>query len=74
MTDRVPSGRTITAVYYCQFLLKMRRKMHANRTDLLENGVLILHATLGPTLVRMSVNCWTDTAGRCCPIRPTAPT
>ena len=29
--------------------------------------------TLGPTLVRLSVNCWTDTAGRCYPIRPKAP-
>jgi len=30
--------------------------------------------TLDPTLVNMSVNCWTDTAGRCYPIHPTAPT
>jgi len=29
---------------------------------------------LGPTLLRMSVNCCMDTAGRCYPIRPTAPT
>jgi hypothetical protein len=29
---------------------------------------------VGPTLVRMSVNCWTDTAGRCYPMRLTAPT
>ena len=28
---------------------------------------------VGPTLVRLSVNCWTDTAGRCYPIRPKAP-
>ena len=38
ITDRVPSGTTLTAAYYCQFLLKLRRKMHANRPDLLENG------------------------------------
>ena len=43
MTDRVPSGTTVTAAYYCQFLQKLRRKLHANRPDLLENGVLILH-------------------------------
>jgi len=43
MTDRVPSGTTVTAAYYCQFLQKLRRKMHANRPDLLENSVLILH-------------------------------
>ena len=39
MTNKVPSGTTVTAASYCQFLLKMRRKMHANRPDLLENGV-----------------------------------
>ena len=48
MTDRVPSGTTVTAAYYCQFLHKLRRKMHANRPDLLENGVLILHDNARP--------------------------
>jgi len=43
MTDRVPSGTTVTGVCYHQFLQKLKRKMHANRSDLLENGVLILH-------------------------------
>jgi len=42
MTDGVPSGTTVTAAYYCQFLQKLRRKMHANRPDLLVNGILIL--------------------------------
>jgi len=42
MTDRVSSGTTVTAAYYHQFLQKLRRKMHANRPDLLEKGVLIL--------------------------------
>ena len=50
MTDRVPSGMTVTAAYCCQFLLKLRRKMHANRPDLLENSVLILHNSAGPHL------------------------
>ena len=50
MTDRVPSGMTVTAAYYCQFLLKLRRKMHADRRDLLENGVLILHDNAQPHL------------------------
>ena len=50
MTDRVPSGTTVTAAYYCQFLLKLRRKMHANRPDLLENSVLILHDNAQPHL------------------------
>jgi len=48
MTDRVPSGTTVTAAYYCQFLQKLRRKMHANSPDLLENGVLILHDNARP--------------------------
>ena len=50
MTDRVPSGTTVTAAYYCQFLLKLRRKMLANRPDLLENGVLILYDNARPHL------------------------
>jgi len=50
MTDRVPSGTTVTAAYYRQVLQKLRRKMHANRPDLLENGVLILHDKARPTL------------------------
>jgi len=74
LTDRVPSGTTVTAAYYRQFLQKLRRKMHANRPDLLEKGVLMLHDNARPHLVRMSVNCWTDTAGTCYPILPTAPT
>ena len=36
MTDRVPSGMTITAAYYRQSLQKLKRKMHAKRPDLLE--------------------------------------
>jgi hypothetical protein len=50
MTDRVPSGTTVTAAYYHQFLQKPRHKMHANRSDLLENGVLILHNNARPHL------------------------
>jgi len=50
MTDRVPCGTTVTAAYYRQFLQKLRRKMHANRLDLLENGVLILHDNARPQL------------------------
>jgi len=48
MTDRVPSGTTVTAACYCQFLQKLRRKMPANRPDLLENGVLILQDNARP--------------------------
>ena len=48
MTDRVLSGMTVTAAYYCQFLQKLRRKMHMNRPDLLENGFLILHDNTRP--------------------------
>ena len=40
MTDRVPSGTTVTAAYYCQFLQTLRCKMHANRPDMLEKVCL----------------------------------
>ena len=50
MIDRVPSGTTVTADYYRQCLQNLRRKMHANRPDLLENGVLILHDNARPHL------------------------
>jgi len=50
MTDRVPSGTTVTAAYYRQVLQKLRRKMHAKRPDLLENGVLILRDNARPNL------------------------
>ena len=50
MADRVPSGTTVTAAYYRQFLQNLRHKMHANRPDLLENGVLILDDKARPNL------------------------
>jgi transposase len=50
MTDRVPSGMTVTAAYYRQFMQKLRHKTHANRPDLLENVVLILDDNTGPNL------------------------
>jgi hypothetical protein len=50
MTDRVSSGTTVTAAYYHQFLQKLRHKTHANRPDLLENGVLILPDNARPHL------------------------
>jgi len=50
MTDRVLSGTTVTAAYYSQFLQKLRCKRHANRPDLLENRVLILHDNARPHL------------------------
>jgi len=50
MTDRIPRGTTVTVAYYCQFLQKLRCKMHANRPDLLGNGVLILHYNARPHL------------------------
>jgi len=50
MTDRVPSGMTVTAAYYRQFVQKLRRKTHANGPDLLGNVVLILHDNAGPKL------------------------
>jgi len=50
MTDRVPKGTTVTAADYCQFLHKLRRKMHVNRPDLLVNGVLNLRDNARPQI------------------------
>jgi hypothetical protein len=50
VTDRVPSGMTVTVAYYYNFFQKLRHKMHANRPDLLENGVMILHDNTRPQL------------------------
>jgi len=74
MTDRVPSGTTVTAVYYRQFLQKRRRNMQAKRPELLEKVSWFCMITDDPPLISMPVNCWTDTAGSSYPIRPTAPT
>ena len=74
MTDRVPSGTTVTAAYYCQFLLKLRRKMHANRPDLLENGVLILHDNARTHLGKDVREFLDRYSWDVLPHRPTAPT
>jgi len=42
MTDRVPCGTSVTAAYYCDWMQKLRRKMHKNRPDLLGDWPLIL--------------------------------
>jgi histone-lysine N-methyltransferase SETMAR len=41
---------TVTAAYYRQIFQKLRSKKHANRPDLLEKGVLILHDNTRPHL------------------------
>ena len=43
MTDRVPCGTSVTAMYYRDWMQKLRRKMHKNRPDLLGDEPLILH-------------------------------
>lgn len=48
ITDRVPCGRSVTAVYYRDFLQNLRRKMHKTRPQLLEAGPLILHDNARP--------------------------
>jgi hypothetical protein len=50
VTGRVPSGTTATADYLRQLLQNLRRKLHANRPDLLGNGTLILHDYARPQL------------------------
>jgi len=44
-TDIVPCGTSVTATYYRDWIKKLRRKMHINRSDLLGDGPVILHDT-----------------------------
>ncbi|KAK9753759.1 hypothetical protein QE152_g1741 [Popillia japonica] len=48
MTDRVPCGKYVTAVYYRDFLQNLRRKRHKNRPQLLNDTPLILHVNARP--------------------------
>jgi len=50
MTDRVPCGTSVTAMYYHDWMQKLRRKMHKNWIDLLGDGPLILHDNARPHL------------------------
>ena len=50
MTDTVPCGTSVTAVYYRDWMKELRRKMHKNRPDLLRDGPLILHDNARPHL------------------------
>jgi len=50
MTDRVPCGTNVTAVYYHDWMQKLRIKMHKNQPDLLGDGPLILHDNARPLL------------------------
>ena len=43
MTDIVLCRRSVTGVYYCAFMQKLRRKMQRNRPHFLVAGHLILH-------------------------------
>ena len=50
MKDRIPCGTSVTAVYYRDWMQKLRRKMHKNQPDLLGDGPLILHDNAHPHL------------------------
>lgn len=53
MTDRVPCGRSVTAMYYREFIQKLNRKMHKTRPQLLEAGPLILHDNARPHIANV---------------------
>jgi transposase len=50
MADRVPCGTSGTSAYYCDWMQKLRRKMHKNRPELLGDGPLILQDNARPLL------------------------
>jgi transposase len=43
----------VTATYYCDFMQKLRTRMHKNRPDLLGDGPLILHDNARPHLEKV---------------------
>ncbi|KAK9712413.1 hypothetical protein QE152_g24901 [Popillia japonica] len=53
MTHRVPRGKSVTVVYYRDFLQNLRRKMHKNRPQLLNDTPLILHDNARPHIGRV---------------------
>lgn len=48
IAGRVQCGTSATAVYYCDFLQKLCRKMHKTRAQLLKAGPFILHDNARP--------------------------
>ncbi|XP_033213982.1 uncharacterized protein LOC117171046 [Belonocnema kinseyi] len=50
ITDRVPYETSVTAAYYHDFLQKLRREIHKNRSDLLKDVALILYDNARPHL------------------------
>ena len=62
---RVPRGRSVTAVYYCAFMQKLRRKMHKNRPQLLVAGPLILHDNARPHIADVVTKNFAIRGGKC---------
>jgi hypothetical protein len=56
MTDRVPRGTSVTAVYYCDWLQKLCTKMHKNWPNFFRDGPLILHGNAQPHLGKAVTN------------------
>jgi histone-lysine N-methyltransferase SETMAR len=56
MTDGVPCGTSVPAVYYHDWLKKLRKKAHKNRPDLLRDGSLILHDNARPLLGKVKTD------------------
>ena len=48
MTDRVSCRKSVTVVYYCAFMQKLRRKMHKDRYQLHVAGILIIQDNARP--------------------------
>ena len=73
MTDRVPCGSSVTAVYYSDWMQKLCRKMHKNRPDLLGDGSLILHDNARPHLGKVVTNLMSKDESELLPHAPYSP-
>jgi hypothetical protein len=73
MPDRVPFGTSVPAAYYCDWLQKLRRKMHKNRPALLGNGPLILHDKARPRLGKVLTDLLSNYEWEVLPPEPYSP-
>ena len=52
--DKVVCGKSVTGVYYCGFLQRLRRKMHKVQPQELKTGLLILHENARPHVANVA--------------------
>jgi hypothetical protein len=73
MANRVLCGRSVTVAFYLNWLLKLRRKLHKNRPDLLGDGPLILHDNARPNFGKVLTDLLRNCEWELLPFAPYSP-